>query len=62
MTTKEFANATDHHVEVLTKIRDLLKDNGMSLEGDTIGPFEPNDGKVWLVDDDRNLGNTGWSI
>jgi len=54
MTDQEFREAITHQTHVLDQIHALLTENKMSLA--------PDDGLVWLCDDGRDIGNTGYSV
>jgi hypothetical protein len=55
MTDKEFRAAVIHQTKVLEQIRDILTDNDMDL-----GP--ENGSEIWLIDNGRDLGHTGYSL
>lgn len=56
MTDAEFADAVRHQTQILEQIQCLLRDNAMSLEAD------PADGRIYLNDDGRKIGHTGFSL
>ena len=55
MTDQEFKKATAHQTCVLDKVQALLRENKMSLSAD-------GDGNIWLNDDGRDIGHTGYLV
>ena len=55
MTSQEFQRATAQQTRVLDEIQRILRDNAMSLSADVSGD-------IWLCDDGRDIGNTGYLV
>jgi len=54
MTDQEFETAIAHQIQVINLIDKILRENWMSLSA--------SNGSIWLCDDGRDIGNTGYFI
>ena len=55
MTDQEFKKAVTHQTGVLDQVQTLLRKNKMSISAD-------GGGDIWLCDDGRDIGNTGYLL